>query len=433
MTGPQRVGRLAGRLGLAIGLAAFAHAASAVDLSTSGYGTLGYTRSDKPYTYQRFIDDRGTLKRDSVAGFQIDAVFAGNFGATLQGKVAAPAGRDDGVKTSVAWAFLTYRPNNDWLLRAGKQRIPLYLFSESYDIGVTYDFARLPTEMYSLTPANDAWGISFSKTWTIARADIVLDGYMGRSDTDFRFWLRDEVPQIQKAGAFFVPIVLQGAGLVLQYKSAQQSYRVGVHRARVKFGGPFVPPEFPFVPVASGLGYYKTVPALPGPELVALAEVFNTTWTVGAEVELSQKLRVVVEWAHSKLPEILAPQGQRGYVALLARAGPWTPYVSYAFLRSPSSALDIYDQVNGNRLPSAFPNAAVLNLAQRVGADQIVVFDQYTWAVGASYAFSATRKAKAEWSSTRIGRVSNLVDAAPGGDVRRQDINAVSLSYSFVF
>ena len=53
---------------------------------------------------------------------------------------------DNRYEGSVSWAFLSYRPTNDWLIRAGKQRTPLYLYSETVDVGVTYDFARLPTE-----------------------------------------------------------------------------------------------------------------------------------------------------------------------------------------------------------------------------------------------------------------------------------------------
>ena len=56
------------------------------DFSISGFGTLGYARSDQPYNYQRFIDDSGTFKRDSVAGIQMDAQFADRFGATMQVK-----------------------------------------------------------------------------------------------------------------------------------------------------------------------------------------------------------------------------------------------------------------------------------------------------------------------------------------------------------
>src|SRR3990167_2590257 len=62
--------------------------AHAVDLSASGFGTLGYAVSDQPYNYQRFIDDGGTFKRDTVLGGQLDSKFSAELSATVQAKVA---------------------------------------------------------------------------------------------------------------------------------------------------------------------------------------------------------------------------------------------------------------------------------------------------------------------------------------------------------
>ena len=151
----------------------------------SGFGTVGYARSDQPYTYQRFIDDNGTFWRDTVAGLQVDAKFADKFGATVQFKLAPASNNDNEYKGTVSWAFLSWRPTNDWLFRAGKQRIPLYLYSETVDVGVTYDFARLPTEMYSIISSNDFIGLSFSKTWGAGRRRTCPGRLLGQVNRRF--------------------------------------------------------------------------------------------------------------------------------------------------------------------------------------------------------------------------------------------------------
>ncbi len=153
----------------------------AAEVSISGFGTLGYAVSDKEYAYQRFIDDNGTIRRDTVFGLQADVKINGQFSMTLQGKIA-PSDKDDKNWDPVlSWAFLSYRPTNDWLFRLGKLRVPIYLNSESMDVGVTYDMARLPAEMYSMAPANDFVGASFSKTWNACIGDLMLDGYWGKA------------------------------------------------------------------------------------------------------------------------------------------------------------------------------------------------------------------------------------------------------------
>jgi hypothetical protein len=84
-------------------------------------------------------------------------------------------------------------------------------------------------------------------------------------------------------------------------------------------------------------------------------------------------------------------------------------------------------------VPSLVPGSAQINASQRAGADQILAFDQRSVAIGTSYALSPTSKLKAELMHVRIGQVSSLVDAPPGGNIRNQGINVISLSYSVVF
>lgn len=420
---------------LAVLSLAHAVSAAAADFSVSGFGTLGYARSDQPYTYQRFIDDRGTFQRDSVAGVQVDARWGSGFGATVQAKAAASSASDSRYDATLAWAFVSYRLNNDWLFRLGKQRIPLYLHSENYDVGATYDFARLPTEMYSITPSNDAIGLSIGTGWKVNDGELALDGYFGQSSNDFRIWLRDSIPTVQRPGAAFVELKFKGGGLVLAYKAQDHTFRLGLHRAVVRPpAGRLLVTGFPFVEVAAGAGYYQVDAALPGPGVPAVSSVTNTTVILGTEVGLPADFRVVAEFARSVVPgSAIAPKGTRGYAALLRRWGRWTPYATYSFLRSPAYQRDFYTAVNDNTLPAFIPGAAEINASQRAGADQIQASHQHSLALGASYSFSATSKLKAEALRTRIREVSRLVDAPPGADVRNANINVLSLSYSVVF
>ncbi|HEV2715986.1 MAG TPA: hypothetical protein VGU64_12040, partial [Terriglobales bacterium] len=286
------------------------------DFSVSAFGTLGYARSDQSYTYQRFIDKSGTFMRDSLGGAQVDARIADKFGATVQVKVAPDPANDNRYEGTVSWAFLSYRPTNDWLIRLGKQRIPFYLYSETVDVGVTYDFARLPTEMYSIISSNDVTGVSFSKSWGMENGDLSLDGYLGKSTADFRFWLRDNIPPVQSPGAIFLNEDLKGGGLVLSYKRKEDTYRIGFHRAvfKLRDGSP-LPTTFPFVVLAPGIGYYQVDTLLPGPGLPTVASETGTAITLGAEVGFGYGFRVVSEFARTLVvPHAdLSAESTRGY------------------------------------------------------------------------------------------------------------------------
>ena len=179
------------RGGLAAFIAAGSITASAADISLSGYGTAGYAQSDKSYDYQRFVNKQGTFKRDSVLGVQMDAKLSDEFSFTLQGKVAPSLKSDDSIVASVSWAFLSWRPSNDWLVRVGRIRVPIYLNSENMDVGSTFEFARLPAEVYTSAQTTDGDGIHVSKTWNLDAGELTLLGYHGSAKTHYRFYRRD--------------------------------------------------------------------------------------------------------------------------------------------------------------------------------------------------------------------------------------------------
>ncbi|MDP2266474.1 MAG: hypothetical protein Q8J70_07995, partial [Thiobacillus sp.] len=175
-------------------LSAASLSAHAVDYLLSGYGTIGYAQSDQENAYLRFIDDNGSFKRDTVLGAQLSARFNPEWSATIQAKLATATDSDKDVKATLSWAFLSYRPTDDWLFRVGKLRIPFYLNSENADVGTTFTPARLPIEVYSTAATVDFVGASFAKTWQIKESELILDGYWGKAnDASWRFYARDPV------------------------------------------------------------------------------------------------------------------------------------------------------------------------------------------------------------------------------------------------
>ncbi|HET7774941.1 MAG TPA: hypothetical protein VFK74_01080, partial [Azospira sp.] len=196
------------------GLGIAAATAQATDFSVSGFGTIGYAQSNQAEKYQRFISDQGTFKRDSVFGLQVDATFNPQWGATVQAKLAPASGSDQRWDPTISWAFVSYRPDNDWLLRLGKLRVPLYLNSENMDVGTTFDMARLPAEMYSTSPSSDFTGASFARNWSLDSGDLTLDGYWGQANMHWRFYQRDPIPGTNGPGPLFVPIRTEAKGLV---------------------------------------------------------------------------------------------------------------------------------------------------------------------------------------------------------------------------
>ena len=193
--------------------------ASGFEANWSGFGTLGYAVSDQPYKYQRFIDDQGTFKRDSVLGVQMDAKLSPQWGATVQARLAPASDSDKQWEPSLAWAFVSWRPADDLLIRAGKLRLPFMINTENQEVGATYPFARLPVEVYSTAPSSDIVGLMVSKSWWMSTLEWGVDGYYGKINYPQRVHGRDMSPQGMVGGTWFEPIQLQGGGLVFSLRS----------------------------------------------------------------------------------------------------------------------------------------------------------------------------------------------------------------------
>jgi len=408
----------------------------------SGFGTIGYAKSNQTYNYQRFVNDTGTFQRDSVLGLQLDAKFNEQWSATVQGKFAPSLSYDSKWAATTSWAFLSYRPENDWLFRLGKLRIPLYLNSENMDVGTTYDFARLPAEVFSIAPTNDFTGVAVSKNLTLGTSELTLDAYWGKANTYWRFFMRDDMSAAGglPRGAQFMPITVNAKGLVLTAQVDEHRFRAGVHStvATRTDGSAFVA-DYSYGDLgaaygAPGLAYgYQAQ----GPGVPTTDSARNLTYVLGGDLSLGSGYRLMGEFARREVKDTkIGPDTKAAYLSLLKEIGAWTPYVSYARLLSSSTQRNLYAAANGNVISSPYLPPTVngaLTASQRAAADGIAVYDQYTVAVGTSFKLSPAQKIKAEWARTHIGAVSSFVDAPAGGNVSNQNIDVMSLSYNFVF
>lgn len=406
--------------------------ATAADISFSGFGTAGYARSDQAYNYQRFVSDQGTLKRDSVLGVQMDAKLNNQFSFTLQGKVAPSLKNDKDLDTTISWGFLSWRPTDDWLVRVGRLRVPVYLNSENMDVGATFDFARLPAEVYASAQTTDGDGLFVGKTWNLDAGELTLNGYWATAKTYYRYYRRDDLLPLFSSGSYVVPVKMNARGLVLTLLRDDDTFRASVHDTYTSItDNQDLPLDFPYVSLMPGVGYYQTSNLLPGPGVPSVKNNIRAiAYTLAADMMVGNGFRVMGEYVRRDLPDVAAgPDSQGGYLALLKPIGAWTPYVSAARLKSMPRTINLYNKVNN----SIISGSAFLTATQRAGADGVIAYDQTTWALGTSYRINPTSKLKAEWARTRTGDMSFFVDAPPGGESGKKTINVLSLSYSVVF
>lgn len=402
---PAHYIRYTARFGL-IFLACTALPAAAIEWSWSGYGTLGYARSDRDYTFERFTNDAGTLKRDSIFGLQLNADFNPQWSATLQTTLAPSVSDNNTSELTLPWAFVSWRPTNEWLLRAGKMRMPMYLYSENLNVGASYEFMHLPTEVYSTAPTNDFTGLAFTRIWPGAQGEWSLDG----------FWGHTRLPVTGEQNGQTNDLRTRSGGLMLNLHRNDNTYRIGVQQAYIEVptggigqlpgGGSSQPAP------QDGGNPANAQPGQPGqPAQAAQAaqptEIDTQVYLLGMDVALGQDLRLVSELARRRARNLVTPKNSLGmYASLQKKIGPWRPYLTLARLMTDAEARQNNSDYD----------------------------DQTSLALGSAYVLSPGSRIKAEWMRVHFGGATSLAHAAAGqAAVRNQDLQIVSLSYSFAF
>lgn len=446
-----RLAALAVGLGLTAALAA-AHAASAQPeepvptavpsepgdsprLQLSGFGSFGWARSNRPWAYQRFIDEDGSAQADSRLGGQADLQIDSQWSAALQVKLA-PSNRSDAAwSVHPSWAFVAWRPDNDWLLRAGRLRLPAYLRSEQLDVAATYAQARLPVETYGVLPPEDLDSVNLTRAWNAGSGELTLDAYAGRSKQTMRVWVRDGMGEALPAGANFVRMTTDARGLVLTWTDNQAKARLGMHRVVVTPPeGMTVPVRPTWVPLGPGMGYWQTLPGMPGPGVDSVSQIKN--YYLAGGLEFSPAAGWTLSGEYNRVRPVGTDRSidsRGGYLSLLRTLGRWTPYLTYGRLVSSGTSLAWARTLDSTRLPASLPFAQPVNASMRAAADTAPVYDQRSWALGSAYALSATSKLKAEWLHTRA-RVSSQFDLPAGEPLfqpRSVDVLTVNVAFTF--
>lgn len=385
--------------------------AFAFEYGFTGFGTMGGAISDKKITYQRYIDDNGTFMRDSLIGGQFDAKFTDQWSATAQVILAAATDEDNVVKPQIKWTLLSYRPTNDWLIRVGRLSLGGLLNQQNLDVGVTYDMARLPNEVYLLSSSYDFDGLSIAKTWSTDTYEITLDASFGMQNRDYRSYNNGS-----ENSNYYSADVTSGA-LVLSVTDYDQAiYRLGWSINQLDPGGKGNLTTFNFIPLGNGL-YTLGTPDYSEKSTINTL-FFGTRIPLGGFLLSCEGTAVI---ARDFDP---APTTVSAYINVAHKLGNWTPYVTYA--QSWTEGLDTWRKVKG---ATAVPQMGVTQVMIDDAASQMAVFDQSSWMLGTSYAFTPKQKLKAEAMLTHVGDRSAMFD----GDIAHENVMVYSLSYNFSF
>jgi hypothetical protein len=143
--------------------AATAYAQDTSPISIAGFGTAALTKTNTDLAeFSRASQASGAGKDartgvDSDFGVQATAKWDDRLSFTAQG-LARKHGENDQYSAELAWAFAKYKVSDDFSVRLGRIGLPIYMISDSRNIGYANTMLRPPTEVYQQVPLDNANG-----------------------------------------------------------------------------------------------------------------------------------------------------------------------------------------------------------------------------------------------------------------------------------
>ena len=94
------------------------------------------------------------------------------------------------------WAYIHYNPTTSIELRLGRFRLPTFMYSDTAQVGYSYPWVFLPTEVYRIVPFDNMNGAEFMWTEPLGRSDWSMhaEAYYGNEQSNFALAKGGAVP-----------------------------------------------------------------------------------------------------------------------------------------------------------------------------------------------------------------------------------------------
>ena len=154
------------------------------EIKITGFASLvagKVTRGDEflaDYPKTGIYDTDWSFSPDTSIGIQLTSDISDDTSITVQ--LINNGARE--YETESGWAYLNYQHSPQLSIQIGRKRLPLYYYSDTFDLGYAYHWIRPPVDNYTWQISNYN-GISLIYEPHILNMDMLLNLYIGREDS----------------------------------------------------------------------------------------------------------------------------------------------------------------------------------------------------------------------------------------------------------
>lgn len=309
-----------------------------------GFFTFGAAKTDRSPDFVLPEDDvtvgqSWNFRLDTVAGIQLRHKFSQKISYTHQLLYRAS---DIERSLTTEWAYIAYKINPELQIKAGRLRRPLFMLSESLEVGFSYPWVRPPVEIYRV-PNTGLEGI-----------DLLYDFQLGEFYGQLQLGWGDGVDEV-------------GANLSAIYESKNNlttavtinrypfSFRLGVVQNKLKVSPYGDDPDSLYQVAIATLEQFNVS------HLVNLDNADSTYANMGFRFDNGKHL-VLFEYSYFEVDRFPNSLGPGGYLLYGYRLGKWFPFVTYGqmdeYFGNEKLADEVADAVGG--IVAAVARAEVL-------------------------------------------------------------------------
>jgi len=384
--------------------------------SFAGFGTLGVVHSSEDnaeFTGSEFSPTGAgyghswSAAVDSLVGAQVTANLTSKLSAVLQ--VISEQNYDNTYTPHVEWANLKYQFTPDFDVRIGRTALPVFMLTDTRNIGYASPWVRLPVELYELVGVTSNDGVDGSYRMRVGAGTNTVQLTAGGSDT--RFPSSDGPGDVHARGLRVINDTFE-AGFA--------TVRLTYGRARVTIAD--------IEPLINAFREF-------GPQGVSIANKYDVDNRLVNFIGMGMgydpgKWFVMGEIGHFATNSLVG-DNTGWYVSGGPRLGKFTPYVTYAARKVESNRSD--PGLTVAALPPYLAGEATeLNATLNAKLQSIAV--QHTVSTGARWDFMKDLDFKLQVDHTKNGAGSpgTLLDPQPGFKPGGT-VNLISATLDFVF
>ncbi|REL25443.1 porin [Thalassotalea euphylliae] len=158
--------------------AALPLASAQAEITFNGFANIVAGQASSGDT-QWGYDDDVDFKQDSLFALQASTDLGEGLSATAQ---IISRGEND-WEAEFEWAYIAYDINDNTRVLAGRQRAPLYMYSDYLDVSYAYPWITPPEGVYNLELSKFD-GVSLSHNFTLGEFDTTAQVFLGSDNDD---------------------------------------------------------------------------------------------------------------------------------------------------------------------------------------------------------------------------------------------------------